>query len=366
MAVVDTANHPMLSLRCTRQKRRFSVLGCNRAVGRGFVLFTGDDTGVIHRWELSRAFLERLGAHETPRVRRSATVERRMGNPCIQPHVLAGIIAGVRSSRRLSRATPVEGAYFGSDDAEASAASAVMPVWCGCWQAHADGVSILQWMPESETLLSGSADGYARVWTFDGVLLGTLDPNPRNQPAPKLNPDVLTQQLAQKLQKEAEQRALFKESALSVTGSAHPSRPGTASGRPRSPARGSGSLLVEEETQALLRQAAAAVKVCVPSVNLRVVLCIAGPLPSAGVPTAQDAGRAIDDAGRDADRRVACTLRRCREHVPVCVQAGPTATHQGRRVALGVRPGSATSARRKGSTRGTCITARCVAVAVAV
>lgn len=159
IAVVDTSKHPLLNLRASPLKRRFSVLGCSKRVGRGFVLFTGDETGVIHRWELSLEFLTSLKAHEAPRAARSATVERRMGRSLIPQHTLAGVVASVRQSKRLSKIKPVEGAYYGSDDTEASTAGRHLPVWCGCWQAHDDAVSLLQWMPQSETVLSGSADG---------------------------------------------------------------------------------------------------------------------------------------------------------------------------------------------------------------
>lgn len=84
VAVVDTANHPTLSLRGTRLRARMGSMtmgGCEKPKPRGFVLFTGDEAGYVHRWELTEEFLlVQLGLR---RVRRWLTTEPHWSSPCV-------------------------------------------------------------------------------------------------------------------------------------------------------------------------------------------------------------------------------------------------------------------------------------------
>lgn len=138
-----------------------------------------------------------------------------MGRSLIPVHTLANVIASVKGSRRLRNHEPVEGAYFGNDPAVAQHIGVKLPVWSGCWKANDDAVTQLTWMAGPMTVLSGSADGMARVWGFQGRLLGTLDPNPKNQPIDlALDKELLHKQLTSHMaQTKAHREAVAAEAA---------------------------------------------------------------------------------------------------------------------------------------------------------
>jgi hypothetical protein len=103
-----------------------------------------------------------------------------------------------RSTPMLAELTPLD-----------TGSCAIGILWCGSWRAHSAALTHINFLDENSTVMTAANDGLVRLWDeevcvkrlwlvcsrlfrfFVGVavcdqgrLLGTLDPNPRHQPAP--------------------------------------------------------------------------------------------------------------------------------------------------------------------------------------
>lgn len=188
VSAVSVARNPNIPTRFIRSRSKSRtqgfVVGAAPTSEQGFVFFTGDDHGNIHRWELTEAFLESCNLRAISPVQRSSAVERRLGRDRIPRHHLTSVLQRAMHSRRTKGLVPGTDACY--DPGMAAMERSTRPLWIGCWKAHAEPVTHVTFMADNNNVFSASADGMARVWSIDGHLLGTLDPNPKNQPPPPL------------------------------------------------------------------------------------------------------------------------------------------------------------------------------------
>ncbi|KAH8070494.1 hypothetical protein JL721_4885 [Aureococcus anophagefferens] len=127
----------------------------------------GTDGGGVVTWALRSSFFARLNLRRVPPGR------RRTYNPGRQVHTTVNW-SELRRSRRLSQVD------LGGRSSLANVAGASdRDSWdLAVFQAHDDvEVTSLQIIEKPRTILTASEDGLARIWTWNGVLVGQLDVN---------------------------------------------------------------------------------------------------------------------------------------------------------------------------------------------
>ncbi|KAK7241472.1 hypothetical protein SO694_00058157 [Aureococcus anophagefferens] len=182
----------------------------------------GTDGGGVVTWALRSSFFARLNLRRVPPVR------RRTYNPGRQVHTTVNW-SELRRSRRLSQVD------LGGRSSLANVAGASdRDSWdLAVFQAHDDvEVTSLQIIEKPRTILTASEDGLARIWTWNGVLVGQLDVNrPAGGDGPRKVPwDFVVQSTSAKTEVRGVQETL---SAAKVAAAAFASVPRSRGGATR-------------------------------------------------------------------------------------------------------------------------------------
>ncbi|KAH8093433.1 hypothetical protein JL720_4567 [Aureococcus anophagefferens] len=184
----------------------------------------GTDGGGVVTWALRSSFFARLN------LRRVRPSRRRTYNPGRQVHTTVNW-SELRRSRRLSQVD------LGGRSSLANVAGASdRDSWdLAVFQAHDDvEVTSLQIIEKPRTILTASEDGLARIWTWNGVLVGQLDVNrPAGGDGPRKVPwDFVVQSTSAKTEVRGVQETL---SAAKVAAAAFASVPRSARRRASAP-----------------------------------------------------------------------------------------------------------------------------------
>ena len=126
----------------------------------GFAIFAGDDTGTVHRWEITKASLLACGLTPIgPQLRSDSFVERRLPKRRIRSsQARMNEMATHRLYKRyqyLPVLTELSPLHPGCD---------VGVAWCGSWRAHFSALSHVTWIDENSTVMTAASDGLVRLW----------------------------------------------------------------------------------------------------------------------------------------------------------------------------------------------------------